>query len=52
MYCPIRYVKKLILAVLFVYASMHATFILGVIIAASLLTITITLLYKPYSSKL
>lgn len=45
---PIRYSKKLVLAVLFVYCSTYPTFVLGVILMLAFINMIITICLKPY----
>lgn len=45
---PIRYLKKLLIAILLVYCSEFPEFVLGIIMMLALLNIILTYLYKPY----
>ena len=49
---PIRYVKKLIYALLIVYCSQHENFVLGIIVMMGFLMIVLNLIYRPYTSKI
>ena len=51
-FIPIQYAKKIIYAILFVYCSTYENFILGIIIMTSILFLTLTLIYRPYNSKI
>lgn len=48
---PIRYTKKLILAILFIYAGAYENFIISVIIMCGLLTIITSVVYRPFRNK-
>lgn len=52
MLSPIRYFKKLLLAILFSYCSNYQNFILAIITTLSILSILITIVYKPYKNRL
>lgn len=48
---PLRYCKKYVAAVLFVYCSSYPTFVLGVLAMESLFNMILVLALKPYRLK-